>query len=634
MKTLIISGLYCLYFFFSTPLIWGIDPGKATPGPGATPGATLPAPALDLNRDASSALDRQTLNNQIGQLQFLNYVTTPLALPDPNASPAFDENFVVNANLSLSDVVASLPVVDTAPMAPPAPPPVAPTPVPPPVAPPAPPKLNLISNGDFNVMLTSWTSFGASVTSDSRVAINGPTGAMTNAMASGFMSKSFSVPAGAGTVVQVGFRYRLLSNPAFTAPGFFEAFFQPASGPSVPLLDVDLSMISGSPLSTPPLGLGATTFPAGSLVSGVNSFSQMVSTGPGVSTLNFDIFSFPPFGGGAAFIDDVTAVLDPPLHLIQGRRFFGPSAGPLVEFTDQSATFDSALVACCPTPEGPAVVSLSGPLLKAERSDLNVPFSAVGLLDGSTLTTTSSDPLVWLKEGKYSLSVNEGTAIFDFWGNHTTVEPETGVQVGSGKTVTHGGPLLEASGGTTVDTAKVLKLDRALLEATAPILRLVGSETAQTALASSSSTIELIKAKMTSLGPVIALDRSLINVTNGALVSLAGGSYLNVTGDLLSLINGSKINIHNGPLIQVTGTGSLLNVSGALVHFGGTGGNKIIVNNSIVPSTVVSGLPVNASGGNVAIGPNPVTNPDKGSITVNGSLISATNGGTVKISAP
>ena len=238
---------------------------------------------------------------------------------------------------------------------------------------------------------------------------------------------------------------------------------------------------------------------------------------------------------------------------------------------------------------------------------------------------------MWLQGGSYSLSNLKGTSIFDFWGTKTAVDPDTGAEVGSGATVTHGGPLLEASGGATVDTQKVLKLDMALLEATAPIISLIGTPTAQTTLTTQQSTIDLIKSKVTSNGPVVAMDKSFINVTNGALINLTYGSNMKVIGDLISMLSGSKINVVNGPLISVAGAGSLLDVSGALVNFGGTGGNKIIVNNSITPTATLSGLPVSATyGGSISIA-NPIKNPSLGSISVNGSLISATNGGKVNV---
>lgn len=174
-----------------------------------------------------------------------------------------------------------------------------------------------------------------------------------------------------------------------------------------------------------------------------------------------------------------------------------------------------------------------------------------------------------------------------------------------------------------------------MLEASAPILHLIGSAATQTSLRTDDSTIDLFKSQVAALGPVVALDRGLIAVHNGPLLSLTDGSHLIVTGDLLSLINGSRINVLNGPLASVDGAGSLLNVSGALVNFGGTGGNQIVVNNNIAPTATLSGLPVSATtGGSITVGPNPVKNPGLGNISVNGSLISATQGGTVNITAP
>jgi len=369
---------------------------------------------------------------------------------------------------------------------------------------------------------------------------------------------------------------------------------------------------------------------------GFISFSKTVVVSSGTSTIKFEVADVGDAVVDSVLLFDAVAIsLDPPLFLVRdGQTLVGPSLGPLIAFSDQSATFDAALVACCQGP-GPTSVSLSGPLLKAERSDLTVPFSMVGLLDGSRLTTTSSDPLVWLQNGTYALSTIDGTAIFDFWGRETALDPVTGVSVGTGKTVEHGGPLLQASGGATVNTAKVLKLDTALLEATAPVIGLISSGNTQTSLTTSGSTIDLIKSRVTSLGPIVALDKGLINVTNGPLLNLTQGSNMKVTGDLLNLVSGSKINVVNGPLIAVGGNGSLLDVSGALVNFGGTGGNQIVVNNGITPTATLSGLPVSTTtGGTVTIGSNPVKNPSLGTISVTGSLIQATNNGTVNITAP
>ncbi len=55
-----------------------------------------------------------------------------------------------------------------------------------------------------------------------------------------------------------------------------------------------------------------------------------------------------------------------------------------------------------------------------------------------------------------------------------------------------------------------------------------------------------------------------------------------------SLISGSTINVVNGPLIKVDGSGSALDVTGALVNFGGTGGNTIIVRNGLCSGSCVT----------------------------------------------
>jgi hypothetical protein len=234
--------------------------------------------------------------------------------------------------------------------------------------------------------------------------------------------------------------------------------------------------------------------------------------------------------------------------------------------------------------------------------------------------------------------------------------------VGSLLTATNGANIVVKQGaGDTVDggifAGNVLRLDRALLEASAPIISLIsGAASPFTQLTTAGDALDISGSKVVSLGPLVALDKGLINVTNGALITLRNGSNVNVTGDLLSLINGSKINVVNGPLIRVDGVAvsgtapavSALNVSGALANFGGTGGNQIIVNNNIAPTATTSGIPVNGAGitiGAVAGGTTPIRNPSLGTVTVNGvnvgnggvftgSLIQTQNGGTVRICSP
>ena len=74
---------------------------------------------------------------------------------------------------------------------------------------------------------------------------------------------------------------------------------------------------------------------------------------------------------------------------------------------------------------------------------------------------------------------------------------------------------------------------------------------------------------------------------------------MRVTGDLFSLTNGSTLSVLNGPLLSLSG-GSILNVNGALIGFGGTGGNLVSVANSFCPCTTIGGIPVSLTGGALA----------------------------------
>jgi hypothetical protein len=182
--------------------------------------------------------------------------------------------------------------------------------------------------------------------------------------------------------------------------------------------------------------------------------------------------------------------------------------------------------------------------------------------------------------------------------------------------------IIETSG-ATVTSQQALRIDAALLEATAPILNLQASSSMTTAV----DALNLVsKAKITSVGPVIKLDASTLTVTSGAAINVAGGSLLKITGgDLVHLNNGSTLTMSNGPLLNVTGN-SVVNVFGALVNFGGTGTNVVNVTNTLCGGDCATGgtIPVFATGGAVAGAPNiSITNPIK-----NGTLANISTSGT------
>jgi len=305
-------------------------------------------------------------------------------------------------------------------------------------------------------------------------------------------------------------------------------------------------------------------------------------------------------------------------------------------------------------------MSLAGPLLSATNSNLAI---AKGLLDipagsdilpvGSTLKTTSSDPLILLTGGTHSIAAKTDTAMLQLAGRSTAIEAETvdltqffgstgvvSLILGTDKPLQTGGVLLETSG-ATVSGQKALKIDTALLEASAPLLNLKATSSFTTSV----DTIDLsFQAKVTSLGPLVALDASTLNVTSGALIRLAGGSFLSVTGDLLKLSNGSTLNINSlsdGFLVTATG-GSVLKVTGALVNFDitGTGGNSIVVKNNVAPTKTLTvggvSIPIaltnNATISQVSISGTPVKSTSLGSISYpNGGSLLKVDGTTARV---
>ena len=327
---------------------------------------------------------------------------------------------------------------------------------------------------------------------------------------------------------------------------------------------------------------------------------------------------------------------------------------------------------------------------------------------GGQLVINSTDPVLLFNGGTHTIGTAEATAVSTanriarIQGDTATgIDPVTGLgtfQAVKGNGVNPApfagdlawlagqanlsgatnpvGTVLKATGGASIevkaDTADALgpgaslvrpgnavQVDRALFEAAAPVIELISTGATQTSLTTSGGAIDINRSKMAGTGSLIALTNSLITVNNGPLLTVGNGSVVDISGDLLSMTNGSKINVFNGPLILVTGNSpsgtapladrvSTLNVSGALVNFGGAPGNTIIVRNDLCAAAcaVKSGIQVlEQSGGLINIGPNPIKNPALGSIlpqspvapfpaSTSAAIIQATNGGKVNIKAP
>jgi len=323
-----------------------------------------------------------------------------------------------------------------------------------------------------------------------------------------------------------------------------------------------------------------------------------------------------------------------------GGKITSTTTSPLVQLTNSPlAPLSTGFLEFLKLTDTGSQLNVAGTVLSATNSNLTAT-SLAEIFLGGQLNITSQDPVVLLDGGTHTL----GNLFFV---QGTTTDTVTGL--GNFAPINGSSPigaLFKATNGAQIDVTGIspsINVDIALFEATLPVVELLGSATAQSKITTNFNFIDHFQSQVALIGPPIALDKGLITVNNGPLLTLRGGSNMTVTGDLLRLTNGSKITVVNAPLIRVVGvapTGtspavSTLNVSGALVNFGGTGGNQIVVNNSITPTATLSGIPVSAtSGGSISIGPNPVTNPALGTILVTGSLIEASNNGQVTISAP
>ncbi len=204
------------------------------------------------------------------------------------------------------------------------------------------------------------------------------------------------------------------------------------------------------------------------------------------------------------------------------------------------------------------------------------------------------------------------------------------------------GALFKATNAANITVKSAVELDNALFEATLPVVELVGSSTTQTKITASDTFANIGRSNASKVllkGPFIALDNSLIKVTTGPLLSLKSGSTMDVSGDLLKLISGSTINVVNGPLIKVDGSGSALNVTGALVEFGTAGATStIIVRNGLCSgSCATKGASsiniLEQTSGTITISGTDIQNPSFGSIDVGSTdaVIQVRNSGTVTI---
>ena len=476
------------------------------------------------------------------------------------------------------------------------------------------PKSNVLVNPGFESGLTGWTLSGGGGVVSSLGSITPPEGqnmalihtgtgaasALNNPLfpsppprvtQGGRVSQAFNVAGGNLYTVQVNYNFITNEFPSQSVDDIFRALVTSPSGTITQLAQetrLTSSFVTSSEVTT---ALGFSTSGSHGRTGFKTVNTQWVPETSGAATLSFDVFDRgDTIFDSAALVDAAAVGQDPPLYFLRrGDSLVRNGADPLLRLQNATQTFDSLMVVCC---DGRA--TLAGPLLHATDSNLTVPWSLLAVMQGGVLTTSSTDPLARFDGGVYTFG-GAGVPMFDLYGTATAPDAETGLTLGTHRPLLHAGSLLDASN-ATVTATQAVRVDNALLEASAPLLVLRNGSKLTTA----ADTVNLsYQAKVTSLGSVVALDRSALTVGRGAALTLAGGSVLRVTGNLFSLTNGSSLNLLSGPLVSLSG-GSMLNVTGALIGFGGSGGNLVSVTNSFCPCTTIGGIPVSLTGGALA----------------------------------
>jgi filamentous hemagglutinin len=279
------------------------------------------------------------------------------------------------------------------------------------------------------------------------------------------------------------------------------------------------------------------------------------------------------------------------------------SSQRLMSLSGGTLTLGSAANAFLLNTSGTA--TLAGGLLDTSGTDITAAGDFVRALGGGRIIVTGSTaPLLSLTGGTHQFGAAGN--IYRLSGTATAVDPLSGLLLGTEQPIQAAGSLFEAVGATAT-TQRAVRLDVALLQASAPLLSLRANGGIASALTTTSNTIDLTsRAKLNATAPVIALDGSRLIVNNASVVNVAGGSYLGVTGNLLSVANGSQITVTGGTLLFAAG-GSVVNVSGALLSFGGAG-STVTVSNTLCPCTLIGGIPVRLSGGALAANVS-ITNP-------------------------
>lgn len=219
-----------------------------------------------------------------------------------------------------------------------------------------------------------------------------------------------------------------------------------------------------------------------------------------------------------------------------------------------------------------------------------------------------------------------------FDGSTMTATGNVLTEKSNGGSATFNGGLLSGENGATVTAQKLVDVNQALLEASAPLLNLSGNS----AFTSNLAAVDLGSVNGATRFPSLAsLNGSMMTVKSGAALNLTGGSAVSVTSDLFTLANKSTLTILNGPLLSLAG-GSILTINGSLLNFIGAG-NTVSITNSLCngPCQMIAGIPVFIKGGGSSVSlTSPIKNAAGNTITYSSpsaALVSVTGGSSLTV---
>jgi hypothetical protein len=273
-----------------------------------------------------------------------------------------------------------------------------------------------------------------------------------------------------------------------------------------------------------------------------------------------------------------------------------------------------------------STLTTQGVFARMSDSVISTAGSFLRLESGAQIVQSGTEALVSMLGGALAVGTGGSGNLFDLVGRAgATQVDETGLIVGTDRPIQPGveAPVFQAENGAVVNVrGSAYKVDTALLEATAPLLNLIGASSMTTG----DSAVNLVNRAKVSIPndavSMVTLRSSVLNVATGHLVNVGGGSVLNIAGNLVMLADASTLNIFNGLLLNVSGNSSA-SIGKSLVSFSGTG-NVVNVNNSIAPTAIINGIPVAGPVDSFRIGANAIGGTGAGTIKINGVQLTPT----------